>query len=215
MIGKLSGRVDALDSDHLIIDVGGVGYLVFASARTLAACEPGAAISLIIETHVREDHIHLYGFVNRAERDTFRLLTTVQGVGVRMALAILGLYAPEQLQTIIAAQDKSSLTAVSGVGPKLAERMITELKRKVGELNLSGVVLEMAAAPAAKKGKKAAASTAAAPAASSAETEDAVSALVNLGYGRAEAFSAVARAQHQGESGLDALIKAGLKELSA
>ena len=205
MIGKLKGLVDSLSEDSTIIDVQGVGYLVYASPRTLAACETGTAIELIIETHVREDHIHLYGFLSAVERDWFKLLTTVQGVGVRMGLAILGQFGPEELQTIIAAQDKKMLTAVSGVGPKLAERMITELKNKVGSLP-SGVVVDMAPA----KGKKGAAAPA-----GGGEAEDAVSALVNLGYGRAEAFSAVARAQAGGEDNLDALIKAGLKELAS
>ena len=209
MIGKLKGTIDSVEQDHLILDVNGVGYLVFASHRVLAQCEVGAAMRLIIETHVREDHIHLYGFATTLERDAFKLITTVQGVGVRMGLAILGQFPPEQLQTIIAAQDKKMLTAVSGVGPKLAERIITELKNKVSQLAAGS--FETVAAP--KKGKKADVSPAPAAAVNS-ETEDAVSALVNLGYGRAEAFSAVARAQAQGEAGLDALIKAGLVELA-
>ncbi len=208
MIGKLKGIIDSVEQDHLILDVNGVGYLVFASHRVLGACEAGAAMQLIIETHVREDHIHLYGFSHSAERDTFRLLTTVQGVGVRMALAILGQFPPDQLQTIIAAQDKKMLTAVSGVGPKLAERIITELKNKVTNLAIGN--FEASAAPS--KSSKATA-TVSAPAAGG-DAEDAVSALVNLGYGRAEAFSAIARAQSQGETGLDALIKAGLVELA-
>jgi Holliday junction DNA helicase RuvA len=209
MIGKLKGIIDSVEQDHLILDVNGVGYLVFASHRVLAACEVGAAMQLIIETHVREDHIHLYGFAHAAERDAFKLLTTVQGVGVRMALAILGQFPPDQLQTMIAAQDKKMLTTVSGVGPKLAERMITELKNKVANLVIG--TFEASAAP--KKSGKASVASAPAPA-SGGDAEDAVSALVNLGYGRAEAFTAVARAQSQGEHSLDALIKAGLAELA-
>lgn len=199
MIGKLKGRVDSADEDSLIVDVGGVGYLVYASSRTLAQLgEVGTGVELIIETHVREDHIHLYGFPTPAEREWFRLLTTVQGVGVRMALAILGLYAPDQLATIIAAQDKKQLTAVSGVGPKLAERLVVELKNKVGKLPTSATILPIG-------GKAGAPSV----------IDDAVSALVNLGYGRADAYSAVARAiQHDGNADLNALIKTGLKELA-
>ncbi len=202
MIGKLKGRVDSHDDDHLIIDVGGVGYLVFASSRTLAQCgEIGSAVELLIETHVREDHIHLYGFPNSAERDWFRLLTTVQGVGVRMALNILGVFAPDPLTTIIAAQDKKQLTTVSGVGPKLAERIVTELKNKVGKLPTSASIHSFAS-----PGKT--------PAVGGVN-EDAVSALVNLGYARVDAFSAVARImQREPESSLDMLIVSGLKELA-
>lgn len=203
MIGKLKGLVDSSDENSVIIDVGGVGYLVFCAARTLAQLPAtGEATELIIETHVREDHIHLYGFSYTVERDWFRLLTTVQGVGVRMALTILGLYTPDQLNTIIAAQDKKQLTAVSGVGPKLAERIITELKSKVGSLPTSSMVIDHPAKSAA-------------PAASGV-SEDAVSALINLGYGRADAYSAVARAASQHDSAsLDDLIRLGLKELAS
>lgn len=207
MIGKLKGRIDSTDEDSLIVDVGGVGYTVFASGRTLAMCETGAAIELVIETHVREDHIHLYGFPTAAERDWFRLLMTVQGVGAKMALAILGFYAPEQLSTLIAAQDKKQLTAVSGVGPKLAERLVVELKGKVAKMPLgAGGATVLPMPKAVGKGKAAPVSSV---------SDDAVSALVNLGYGRAEAYSAVARALQQEESaGLDALIKSGLRELA-
>src|SRR5271154_6781063 len=140
MIGKLRGLIDTIDDDSVIVDAGGVGYLVFCSSRTLAALPPvGEAAQLIIETHVREDHIHLYGFPDAVERDWFRLLMTVQGVGVRMALAILSVFAPAQLAQAIAARDDKSLTRVSGVGNKLAERLTTELKDKAGKLP-SGVI---------------------------------------------------------------------------
>lgn len=202
MIGKLKGRIDSAEDDHLILDVGGVGYAVFCTARTLAAAEPGTALELIIDTHVREDHIHLYGFASKTDRDWFRLLTTVQGVGVRMGMAILGLYGPDALTTIIAAQDKKQLTAVSGVGPKLAERIVTELKSKVGSLPASLSV------PTGKAAKSASSS--------GSMFDDATSALVNLGYGRAEAYGAVARAaQGKDNASLDDLIRLGLKELAA
>ncbi len=201
MIGKLKGRIDTREDDHLILDVGGVGYAVFCTTRTLAASESGTALELIIDTHVREDHIHLYGFTSKTERDWFRLLTTVQGVGVRMGMAILGLYAPDQLTTIIAAQDKKQLTAVSGVGPKLAERIVTELKSKVGSLPTGISMNSDKASPALTKGGL---------------FDDATSALVNLGYGRAESYSAVARAaQTKENASLDELIRLGLKELAA
>jgi Holliday junction DNA helicase RuvA len=201
MIGKLKGRVDSADETSLIIDVGGVGYVAFCHTRALAQLEPGTAVELIIETHVREDHIHLYGFLSVGERDWFRMLTTVQGVGAKMGMAILGTFAPDQLHKVLAAQDKKALTAVSGVGPKLAERIVTELKSKVGSLPGSDLPIGKA--------------TGKAGIARPSTLEDAVSALVHLGYGRAEAYSALARASGGEELALDALIKAGLKELAA
>ena len=208
MIGKLKGIIDTLEDDHLLLDVGGVCYLVFASNKTLARIgNIGDATQLIIETHVREDHIHLYGFANALEREWFRILTSVQGVGVRMGLAILGLFDVDALQTAIAAQDKKALTAVSGVGPKLAERIVTELKGKVASLpSNADTVIPIGAGKGDTKTKSAA---------SGSVNEDAVSALVNLGYNRTDAFSAVARAAHSNEgAGLDDLIRLGLKELA-
>jgi holliday junction DNA helicase RuvA len=215
MIGKLKGIIDSVAEDHLILDVGGVGYVVFASRRVLAVCEIGAAMSLMIETHVREDHIHLYGFASVSERECFKMLTTVQGVGARMGLAILGQFDAAQLQTIIAAQDKAMLTSISGVGPKLAERLLSELKNKVAHLSVGAAVMSIDSAPAPAATSKSKKATAAKAEPVNTDAADAVSALVNLGYGRAEAFSAVARAQSEGESGIDALIKAGLRELAA
>jgi len=200
MIAKLTGVLDSKTTDAAVVDVGGVGYLVFCSARTLGRL-PGAggAISLFIETHVREDHIHLYGFSDAAEREWFRLLTTVQGVGAKLALAILGILSAPELTQAIAAQDRSSLTRASGVGPKLGARIVAELKDKIGAVAL-GPVAAVAAATEA-----------------SGPVADAVSALVNLGYRRAEAFGAVAQASKRLGTGapLDQLIRAGLKELSA
>lgn len=198
MIAMLAGIVEQRGADSLVLDVNGVGYLVFASARTLARVPPhGEPLKLLIETHVREDHIHLYGFADEAERGWFRLLTTVQGVGARLALAILGVLAPEALATAIMAQDKAALARADGVGPKLAQRIANELKDKVG-----GIALGPAAsgAPAAQPAGAAA---------------DAVSALVNLGYSRTDAFTAVAQAAKRlgGEAKIDALIRAGLQEL--
>ncbi len=129
MIGKLRGLIDTIDDDSVILDVGGVGYLVFCSGRTLAALPPvGETAQLVIETHVREDHIHLYGFPDTVERDWFNLLATVQRVGNKMALAILGAYSPEQLAHSILAKDTAAFSRISGVGAKLAERIVTELK---------------------------------------------------------------------------------------
>jgi holliday junction DNA helicase RuvA len=200
MIAKLTGLVDSAAMDSAVIDVGGVGYHVFCSAKTLGRLPArGNVASLMIETHVREDHIHLYGFADEAERDWFRLLTTVQGVGAKLALAILGVHSANDLAQVIAAQDKASMTRASGVGPKLATRILTELKDKAGGIALGGLA---ALAPEAEPiGPMA----------------DAVSALVNLGYRRAEAFGAVAQAAKRlgGAPALESLIRAGLKELSA
>ncbi len=203
MIGKLKGRIDSTDEDSVIIDVGGVGYHVFCSARTLAALPgKGEAAELITETHVREDHIHLFGFPDANEREWFRLLMTVQGVGVKMALAILSVFSPEQFAHAIAAKDTKSLTHVSGVGAKLAERLTTELKNKVAKLPTGATVINA-------KGAKVMALP---PATTS---EDAISALVNLGYTRSDAYNAVAMAASRiGETEkVDDLIKESLKRL--
>jgi len=205
MIGKLTGVLESVGDDWALVDVRGVGYLVFCSARTLErAGRPGDGVSLLIETHVREDHIHLYGFADPAERDWFRLLSTVQGVGAKMALAVLSILSPADLIRAIAAQDKAALSRASGVGPKLAARIVAELKDKAGSLALGPVAALGGGASGAGVGLEAAA-------------EDALSALVNLGYGRSEALGAVAEASRRlgAKAPLTALIKEGLKELSA
>lgn len=205
MIAKLTGVLDSVGEDWVVLDVSGVGYLVYCSARTLAGLPaPGQTLSLLIETHVREDHIHLYGFSGADERDWYRLLATVQGVGARMALAILSVLSPEQLAQAIAAQDRAALTRASGVGPKLAGRILAELKDKAG-----GIVL----GPAARSAGDGARAGWPGP---SPVAEDAISVLVNLGYGRSEAFGAVAQATRAlgPEAPLDAVIKAGLRELA-
>ena len=213
MIGKLRGHLDSITPEGVILDVAGVGYLVHVSGRTRGALPPvGETASLLIETHVREDHIHLYGFAEAGERDWFRLLETVQGVGVRHALAILSVLTPGDLTQAVAAQDKRALARASGVGPKLAGRIVAELKDKVGDMALGQAVAEGAsAAPAG-----AAAQAGADGSGTAAVSEDAVSALVNLGYGRSEAFSAVAAAARRLGDGAEvsALIKEGLKELA-
>ena len=200
MIGKLTGAVDSVGDDWAIVDVNGVGYVVFCSRRTLTGLpSPGETARLLIETHVREDHIHLYGFADAAERTWFGLLCTVQGVGARMALAILSVLPPEELAQAIAAQDKAALARANGVGAKLATRVTTELKEKAGKIAFAP------AAGAAGRGGP------------GEVPDDAVSALVNLGYRQAEAFGAVAHAARSLGTGapLEAVIKAGLKELSA
>ena len=198
MIAQLTGRVDALSDGTCVIDVAGVGYLVQASSRTLSALpQPPAAAKVLIETHVREDAIVLYGFADSAERDWFRLLTTVQGVGGRVALAILSSLAPRDLIGAIAAGDKASLTRAQGVGPRLAVRLLTELKDKTGAMPASTGVTST-------------------PIAAATPADDALSALLNLGYRRPEAQHTVARVlERLGDAAtLDALIRDSLKQLA-
>ena len=200
MIGKLSGRIDSVSGSHVILDVNGVGYVVACSARTLRNMGAvGEAAVLRIETHVREDAINLYGFADTSEQDWFRLLTTVQGVGARVALAILGTVAPDQLAQAIAAQDKNALTQADGVGPKLALRLVTELKDKIPAFMASPIRLadtQSSVLPPSLAG-------------------DALSALINLGYRRGEAYAAVATvSQRLPAAKLDELIRLSLAELS-
>ena len=202
MIAKLAGVIDQIGPEAAVIDVGGVGYLAFCSTRTINRLPAvGLPASLLIETHVREDHIHLYGFADAAERDWFRRLTTVQGVGARLALAILSAVAPEQLGLAILAQDKAALTRADGVGARLAARIVNELRDKVGNVAAASASVPAAASPAE---------------ASDGPAADAVSALVNLGYRRSEAYGAVTAAAQRLGSGADAgaLIRAGLQELA-
>jgi Holliday junction DNA helicase RuvA len=199
MIAQLTGRVDALSDGTCVIDVGGVGYLVQASSRTLAALPAAPAVArVLIETHVREDAIVLYGFADSTERDWFRLLTTVQGVGGKVALAILSALSPRDLIGAIAAGDKAGLTRAQGVGPRLAVRLLTELKDKTGTMPTSGSGVSYT------------------PIAAATPADDALSALVNLGYRRPEAQQTVARVlERLGEAAtLDALIRDSLKDLA-
>ncbi len=198
MIAQLTGRVDALSDGTCVIDVAGVGYLVQASSRTLAALpRPPTLTKVLIETHVREDAIILYGFADTAERDWFRLLTTVQGVGGRVALAILSALSPRDLVGAVAAGDKASLSRAQGVGPRLAIRLLTELKDKIGAMPTATGVTP-------------------APTADLTPAADALSALVNLGYRRPEAQQTVARVlERLGQAAsLDVLIRDSLKELA-
>ncbi len=176
MIAKLTGLLDSTAADSCVVDVGGVGYLVFASARTLTALGPSAAaVSLHIETQVREDAIQLFGFVAADERDWFRLLLSVQGVGGRVALAILSVLAPADLHHAVAAKDTASIARANGVGPKLAARIVNELKDKAGSIAISAG----AVAPLATPGTAVA---------------DALSALANLGFRPLDASRAVSEA---------------------
>ena len=198
MIAQLTGRIDQLTEGSCIVDVNGVGYLVHASTRTLATLPPPpTSARLLIETHVREDAILLYGFAEAAERDWFRLLTTVQGVGAQVALSVLSSLSPRDLVSVIAAGDRASLTRAPGVGAKLAVRLLTELRDKAGMMPTSP---GFAVAPLRPPGV----------------AEDALSALVNLGYRRPEAQPVVARVIDRLGDGapLDAVLRDALRDLA-
>ncbi|MFG1347929.1 Holliday junction branch migration protein RuvA [Xanthobacter autotrophicus DSM 431] len=204
MIGKLKGVVDAIYDDHLILDVHGVGYLVHCSTRTLSGLKgEGEAAVLFIETHVREDQIRLFGFTSEAERDWFRLLQGVQGIGTKTALAVLSTLNPSELGQAIALGDKTTVARAPGVGPRVAMRIVTELKDKMPAFGSGSVSLaDIGGAPVAPATGGAAA--------------DAVSALVNLGYGAPQANAAIAAALRAAGEGAatETLIRLGLKELA-
>ncbi len=209
MIAKLSGLIDSVGTNHVIIDVNGVGYLVYASSRTLAriGSAKGSSVSLFIETHVREDQITLYGFADAAEKEWFLILCTVQGVGAKVAQSILAAVPAEQLPIVIASQDKAALRQADGVGEKLAVRIVTELKDKAGKMALGQVATQ----------KVQVARNQSIPVDLKNPSNDAVSALINLGYGRAEAFGAVANVTRlMGDDvPLGDIIRESLRELSA
>ena len=204
MIGKLRGIVESYGEDWVILDVGGVGYQVHCSARTLQALpQPGEAATLSIETYVREDMIRLYGFAGDVEREWFRLLQTVQGVGSRVALGILGTLKPGDLATAIALQDKAALARAPGVGKKVAERIVAELRDKApAYASVDAAVVHLQSDIAERRAPR--------------PVADAVSALVNLGYAQVQASAAVAAASRAaGEAAsTEDLIRLGLKELA-
>lgn len=203
MIGKLKGVVDSYAEDHVVLDVHGVGYVVQCSTRTLQKLpRPGEAATLAIETQVREDAIRLFGFLSDAERDWFRLLQTVQGVGSKVALAILGILPPADLASAIALQDKAAVARTSGVGPKLAQRIVAELKDKAPAFGSVDPNLARLSGEEDKSAPK--------------PVQDAISALVNLGYARPQAAAAVAASLSALGEGAEtsALIRRGLKELA-
>ncbi|MFG1317853.1 Holliday junction branch migration protein RuvA [Xanthobacter autotrophicus] len=204
MIGKLKGVVDTLEEDHVILDVHGVGYLVHCSGRTLSTLpRAGEAAALFIETHVREDQIRLFGFTSAAERDWFRLLQGIQGIGTKTALAVLSTLSASELTQAIALGDKATVARAPGVGPRVATRIITELKDKMPGFSAS----EPLAAQLGGGGIAPVQGRAAA---------DAVSALVNLGYGVPQANAAIAAALRGAGEGAktEVLIRLGLKELA-
>lgn len=220
MIGRLKGRVEAIAEDYIILDAGGVGYVVYLSAKSLAQIPAeGEATACWVDTHVREDHIHLYGFLTQEEQSAFRLLCTVQGVGAKMALALLGTFHPAEIAQAIAAKDAKMLTRASGVGPKLAERIVTELKDKAVKLISSGMIMSTAGTgqTLSTKGKGKTSNVASAAAMAEAQDQEAaISALVNLGYGRSEAFTALSLVRQKSPSPLplEHMIKQSLQELA-
>jgi len=203
MIGKLKGIVDEINTDHLIVDVNGVGYIVFASPRVLGSLPKiGEPVTLFIETQVREDAIKLFGFTTKAEKQWFALLQTVQGVGAKVALALVGTLSPAEIGNAIALKDIAMICRAPGIGKKVAERIVSELKNKVPEF--SGNDKNIALKQEIGEGS------------ASQAISDAVSALENLGYSRDQAVNAIASALREAGNDADSakLIRLGLKELS-
>jgi Holliday junction DNA helicase RuvA len=204
MIGKLKGIIDSYGEDYVILDVAGVGYEVHCSSRTLQALPAaGEAAVLSIETHVREDMIRLYGFRGDSERAWFRLLQTVQGVGAKVALAVLGSLPAADLANAIALRDKAAVARTPGVGPKVAERIVTELKDKAPAFaDIDPVLVKLSGAVDECRAPQ--------------PVADAISALMNLGYGQPQAAAAIAAASRLAGEGAEAakLIRLGLKELA-
>ena len=215
MIGRLKGIVDSTSDDFLILDVNGVGYRVFCSTRTLSTLPVGTVTALEIETQVREDHIHLFGFMSPSEKEWFTILTGVQGVGAKVALAIMGILSPTELTTAIASQDKTTICRANGVGPKLGLRICTELKDKVGKMTFSTTTSISTTTSTNSKTDEKIADTAQTD--NTAQMDDAVSALVNLGYGRSDAFTAVANCVQElgNDATVDTLITNALQHLSS
>lgn len=214
MIAKLRGIVDCVNEDSVVIDVNGVGYLVFASNRTLSKMIRGNEVSLWTETVVREDSISLYGFSHPLEKEWFLTLTKVQGVGAKVCLNILSVLSPSQLAQAIAAQDKASFARANGVGPKLAARIVSELKGKMVGITLDADAGELAAAIAPDDAAPLSVADNGDEDGNSA-AEDAISALVNLGYQRIEAYHAVhLAAGSRPDAGVGQLIKLALKEFA-
>ncbi len=222
MIAKLRGIIDTIGEDYCIVDVNGVGYLVSASSRTLAKLIKGKASVLLIETVVREDSISLFGFADAWEKEWFLTLTKVQGVGAKVCLAILSVLTPNQLAQAVSAQDKASFSRASGVGPKLAARIVTELKDKIVTVPIESVVRSDLTAEEdamdkeqAEQENNAYEDVIAVQEDNQSSVEDAISALVNLGYQRLEAYKAVNKAATKAQNAdVSELIKLALREFA-
>ena len=219
MIAKLRGMVDTIGEDYFIIDVNGVGYLVYASAKTLARLHVGEATSVLTETVVREDSITLFGFASALEKEWFITLTKVQGVGAKVCLSILSALTPLQLAQAISAQDKASFTRANGVGPKLAARIVTELKDKIVTIPVAATTttaeIEKELDMDADQEVNAYEDSLVAMESNSANSDDAISALVNLGYQRIEAYRVVNKVQSENPNAdVSELIRLSLKEFA-
>ena len=210
MIAKLRGIIDTIGNDYCIIDVSGVGYLLFASSKTLAKLSQGQEAALLTEMVVREDSLSLFGFADAWEKEWFLTLTKVQGVGAKVCLSILSVLTPTQLSQAISAQDKTSFCRASGVGPKLAARIVTELKDKIVSIpvNSSGDINDVMTGAVLEKSAKT-------DNAENAKSEDVISALVNLGYQRLEAYRAVSKVVAENpQADVATLIRLALKEFA-
>jgi Holliday junction DNA helicase RuvA len=198
LIGKITGEVDIISSNNVIIDVNGIGYQIYCSGKTLAQLKPGELCKLLIETHVREDHIHLYGFVDKAEKSTFTILQSVKGVGTKMALSILSSMSCQDIQLALSTQNKDAFCIVSGVGKKLGERIITELKDKfISDINLSDNALSATSASAISENNI---------------SSDAIYALISLGISRQDAAQRVGTILAQDNSApISEIIRLALK----
>ncbi len=215
MIAKLRGLIDGIGEDSCVIDVNGVGYLVFASSKTLSKLVRGAEVSLLIETVVREDSISLFGFYDAWEKEWFNTLTKVQGVGSKVCLAILSVLSPLQLAQAVSAQDKNSFTRASGVGPKLAARIVTELKDKIVTVPTMDMAKDLDMNMTTQEDADEVADVITAQESDPDKMEDAISALVNLGYQRLEAYKAVNKAALEAPGAdMATLIKLALKEFA-
>lgn len=220
MIAKLRGIVDAIGEDCVILDVNGVGYLVFSSSKTLSKLAKGMEISLLIETVVREDSITLFGFADALEKEWFLTLTKVQGVGAKVGLAILSALSPMQLAQAVSAQDKNSFTRANGVGPKLAARIVTELKDKIVTVPIMTAKADLAGEIGMNADEETRAYEDAVVSINSSlgdaqKIDDAISALVNLGYQRLEAYKVVNQvALNNPDADMSTLIKLALKEFA-
>lgn len=216
MIAKLRGIIDSVGEDYCVIDVNGVGYLVAASVKTLSKLSRGAEVSLLIETIVREDSISLYGFFDPLEKEWFNTLTKVQGVGAKVCLSILSALTPLQIAQAVSAQDKNSFTRANGVGPKLAARLVTELKDKIVTIPITEFAKEVDMNLNPEQESESYADSLIGRDENPMKMEDAISALVNLGYQRLEAYKAVNKAAAENpDADVAALIKNALKEFAA
>lgn len=216
MIAKLRGIIDSVGEDYCVIDVNGVGYLVAASVKTLSKLSRGVEVSLLIETIVREDSISLYGFFDPLEKEWFNTLTKVQGVGAKVCLSILSALTPLQIAQAVSAQDKNSFTRANGVGPKLAARLVTELKDKIVTIPVTEFAKEVDMNLNPEQESESYADSLIGRDENPMKMEDAISALVNLGYQRLEAYKAINKAAAENpDADVAALIKNALKEFAA